>query len=89
MSCASFTSGSARAIASTRSRRSRPSLAGLDVDDHVAARERPLERALHEVGRLMPLDHRLPRRHADDHIREVAARRLAQPQALELDVRAE
>ena len=89
MSCASFTSGSDSAIASTRSRRSRPLSAGLDVHHHVAARQRPLERALDQIGGAVALDDRLSGRHADDHVGEVTPRRLAQAQPAQLDVAAE
>ena len=84
-----MTSGSDSAIASTRSRRSRPAPARLDVDDDVAAGQRPLDRLLDQVGRPVALDHGLPGGHADDDVGEVAPGRLAQPQAAQLDVPAE
>ena len=64
-----------------------PAAARLDVDHHVAAGERRLDRRLDQVGRLMALDHRLTGRHRDDDVGEVAPRRLAQAQPAQLDVR--
>ncbi len=63
--------------------------ARLDVDHDVAPGQHALDRALHQVRGAVPLDHRLPGRDAHDHVSEVAAGRLAQPQPADLDVLAE
>ena len=56
------------------------------MHDDIAARQHPLDRGLDQIGRLVALDDRLPRRNGDDHVCEVAPGRLAQAQAAELDV---
>ena len=61
----------------------------LDVHDDVRAGQRLLDGILDRARRLMALDDRLPRRHSDYDVGEVAPRRLAQAQAAQLDVAAE
>ena len=63
--------------------------AWLDVHDDVAPGQRLLDGLLDAIGGAMALDHRLSGRDRDDDVGEVAAGRLAQAQAAQLDVGAE
>ena len=80
MSCASLTSGSARAIASTRSRRSSPRLRGSTCTTTSLPGQRALDGRLDQVGRAVALDHGLARRDGHDDVGEVAPGGLAQAQ---------
>ena len=61
----------------------------LDVDDHVALRQRTVHGFLDCVRGRMPLPHRRTRGHPDDHVRELLAARLAHAQPAQLYSRLE
>ena len=67
--------GRLHALAQTRNLLDR-----LDVDDDVALGHGAMHRRLHGVGRGVPLADRCTRRDPDHDVREVAPRRLPQPQ---------
>ena len=57
---------------------------GLDMDDHVALRQRTLNGGLDRVRGRVTLTDRGSGRHADHHVHEVTAGRLAHPQSLQV-----
>ena len=86
MSWASLTSGSDSAIASTRSRRSRPRARGSTWTTTSLPGSAASTACSTRSAARWPSTTRLPGGHAHDHVGEVASGRLAQPQPAELDV---
>ncbi len=66
-----------------------PAATGLDVDDDVAVGQRVLDGLLDLVGGGVAFDDRSAGWDRHDHVGEIASGRFAQPQPLQLDLRAE
>src|ERR1700742_1994026 len=86
MSWASWTSGSARAIARARARRSRPSRRGSTWTTTSASGGARRAGGSAPVGGPVGRDQRLVGGGADRHVGEVLAARLAEPELAQLDV---